>query len=182
MPRGRHIALLVVALALAAAAAASLAPQATARSANSVSATRVVSLEELLLRQVNALRQANGLGALSHSGALTQAAAFHSRAMATLGFFAHESRNGASFSTRVGRFYRPRSRGVHLGENLATFGGGMPTAEAIVSAWMASPGHKAILLQRTFREAGIGIVHHPQAGGVFGGLPTWVITLDVGRR
>ena len=182
MPRGRHIALLVVALALAAAAAASLAPQATARSTNSVSATRVVSLEELLLRQVNALRQANGLGALSHSGALTQAAALHSRAMATLGFFAHESRNGASFSTRVGRFYRPRSRGVHLGENLATFGGGMPTAEAIVSAWMASPGHKAILLQRTFREAGIGIVHHPQAGGVFGGLPTWVITLDVGRR
>ena len=182
MPCRRPIALVALALVVALAAGASLAPAAEADSTTTASATRIQPLEQLLLRQVNAIRQANGLGALSRSGALTRAAAFHSRAMATLGFFTHESRNGASFSARVGRFYRPVTRGIQLGENLAMFGGTPPTAEAIVAAWMASPGHRAILLQRVFRDAGIGIVHHPQAGGVFGGQPTWVITLDVGRR
>ena len=127
------------------------------------------------------MRQSKGLAPFSRSGALTRAAASHSLSMATLGFFAHESRNGGSFATRVERYYRPRSRAFQLGENLATFGGEAPTAEAIVAAWMSSPGHRAILLRAAFRDAGIGVVHHPQAGGVFGGLPTWVITLDVGR-
>ncbi len=129
------------------------------------------------------MRTANGVGSLSRSSALTRAAAFHSLSMATLGFFTHESRNGSSFA-HAGRAVLPPApaRGFQLGENLAMFGGGAPTAEAIVAAWMASPGHRAILLRAGFRDAGIGIVHHPQAGGVFGGAPTWVITLDVGRR
>jgi hypothetical protein len=29
---------------------------------------------------------------------------------------------------------------------------------------------EAVLLRASFRDAGIGIVHHPQAGGVFGGV------------
>jgi len=171
----------VLTLALALLAVGSLAAGAGARTNGA--ATRVLPLEDLLLQQVNAVRTANGVGSLSRSNALTRAAAFHSLSMATLGFFTHESRNGSSFATRVERYYRPRpARGFQLGENLATFGGGAPTAEAIIAAWMASPGHRAILLRAGFRDAGIGIVHHPQAGGVYGGTPTWVITLDVGRR
>ena len=162
----------VLTLALALVAVGSLAAGAGARTNGA--ATRVLPLEDLLLQQVNAVRAANGVGSLSRSNALTRAAAFHSLSMATLGFFTHESRNGSSFATRIERF--------QLGENLATFGGGAPTAEAIIAAWMASPGHRAILLRAGFRDAGIGIVHHPQAGGVYGGTPTWVITLDVGRR
>ena len=63
-----------------------------------------------------------------------------------------------------------------------TFGGTTPSAEAIVNAWLASPPHRANLLQRAYRDAGIAIIHHPSAGGVYGGQPTWVITLDFGRR
>jgi hypothetical protein len=33
-----------------------------------------------------------------------------------------------------------------------------------------------------FRDAGIAIVHHPTAGGIFGGESTWVVTLDLGQR
>jgi uncharacterized protein YkwD len=69
-----------------------------------------------------------------------------------------------------------------VGENLAMFGGSAPTADAIVAAWMSSPGHRDNLLRGAFREAGIGIVHNPAAGGVFGGEPTWLVTLDIGRR
>jgi uncharacterized protein YkwD len=178
MLRARPLAV-VLTVVLALLAVGSLAAGAGARTTGA--ATRVLSLEELLLQQVNAVRAANGVGSLRHSSALTRAAARHSLSMATLGFFTHESRNGSSFATRVERYYRPRSRSFQLGENLAMFGGA-PTAQAIVQAWMASPSHRANLLRAAFRDAGIGIVHHPQAGGVFGGTPTWVITLDVGRR
>ena len=80
------------------------------------------------------------------------------------------------------RFYVGNSSTWTVGENLAMFGGITPDAHAIVNAWMASPGHRANMLRGSYRDAGISIVHHPAAGGVFGGRPTWVITLDFGRR
>ena len=157
-------------------------PPAQRARTNGISATRVLSLEDLLLQQVNAIRHANGIRALSRSNALTRAAAYHSLR------WRHSASSPTSRETALVRGARrallpPASLvGFQLGENLATFGGAPPTAEAIVAAWMASPAHRAILLHAVFRDAGIGIVHHPQAGGVFGGQPTWVITLDVGRR
>lgn len=180
MPRGRTVVVLLATLALFAGGTA--VSDASGRTSVGTTVTRVAPLEQLLLQQVNAVRTANGLGALTASPALTRAAALHSRAMATFGFFAHESRDGGSFAARVGRFYRPGTRGWTIGENLAMFGGTIPSAEAIVAAWMGSPGHRAILLRRAYREAGIAIVHNPAAGGVFGGQPTWVVTLDVGTR
>ena len=179
MPRRGLLALVLL---LVIVTTASAAPEAAGRSTVNVSVTRVGSLEQVLLRQINAVRAANGLGPLSHSTALTRAAAHHSRAMATFGFFTHESRDGGSFSARVGRFYRPRSRGWSIAENLAMFGGGAPDASSIVASWMGSPPHRANLLGRGFRDAGLAVVHHPAAGGVFGGQPTWVITLDLGAR
>ena len=102
--------------------------------------------------------------------------------MLTRGFFAHESANGASFSSRIRAFYGPRSSAWTVGENLAMFGGMTPTATAVVDAWMGSPGHRANLLRGSFREAGLAVMYNPAAGGVFGGEATWVVTLDLGRR
>ena len=56
------------------------------------------------------------------SSALSRSAADHSRAMATLGFFAHESPNGTSFSQRIQRTTAPLDA-WSVGENLAMFGG-----------------------------------------------------------
>ena len=143
---------------------------------------RSPSLEELVLRQVNGLRVARHLRALTLSPALSQSAAAHSRAMATYGFFAHESRNGTSFAQRIKRFYVPQSGTWTVGENLAMFAGSPPTASGIVDAWMASPGHRANLLRGLFHEAGLAIMFNPAAGGIFGGEATWVVTLDLGSR
>ena len=93
--------------------------------------------------------------------------------MALLGFFAHESRNETPFWRRVKQFYFVNSEGWTVGENLAMFGGVTPSAQSIVTAWMESPGHRANLLRRVYRDAGIAIVHHPTAGGVYGGQSTW---------
>ena len=179
MLQGRTLLVLVAALALLVGAATAPVAVGQPKSGNAI--TRVPSLEETLLQQVNAVRQANGLSALSRSVALTRAAAYHSHSMATFGFFTHESRNGAAFSTRIQRFYQPRARGWVVGENLAVATGTV-SPETIVSSWMASPSHRANLLRALYRDAGIAIVHHPAAGGVFGGQPTWLVTLDIGTR
>jgi uncharacterized protein YkwD len=144
--------------------------------------TRAASLEELILRQVNAVRATRSLAPFTDSPALSRSAAAHSRAMLTRGFFAHESANGTSFSSRIRTFYGPRSSTWTVGENLAMFGGMTPTATAVVDAWMGSPGHRANLLRGSFREAGVAVMYNPAAGGVFGGEATWVVTLDLGRR
>ena len=47
---------------------------------------------------------------------------------------------------------------------------------------MASSPHSANLLNKGFSDAGVVIVYDATAGGVYGGEPTWVITLDVGSR
>jgi uncharacterized protein YkwD len=180
MPRIRIRFVLLAALSVWAWAGA--APAATTAEAQTGNVTRAPSLEELVLREVNAVRTARNLPALRLSTQLTRSAAAHSRAMVTYGFFTHESRNGAAFSSRVRQFYSPRSNAWTVGENLAMFGGTTPTAAAIVSAWMGSPGHRANLLRGLFHDAGVGIMFNPAAGGVFGGEATWVVTLDLGSR
>ena len=172
----------IVAFALAACGVAASAPTSAAQTASRASVTRATSLEALLMRQVNGVRLSRGLHRLNGSSALTRTAVGHSLSMATQGFFAHESPNGTPFWRRVEKSYGPRTHGWTVGENLAMFGGAAPTADDIVEAWMASPRHRANLLRPIFREAGVGIIFNPTAGGVFGGEPTWVVTLDVGRR
>ena len=187
MLRARTIVVLLIALALPAsalAASSSGSSAATTRASarSSASVTRAASLEELVLQEINAVRARRGLAGLAASPALSRSAAAHSRAMATYGFFSHESRNGATFSQRIKRFYAPRSGAWTVGENLAMFGGTTPSATAIVDAWMGSPGHRANLLRGLFHEAGVAIMFNPAAGGVFGGESTWIVTLDLGSR
>lgn len=182
MLRVRAFVVLCVALALPASAVASPAASGKAGTATGATVTRATSLEGLVLRRINALRASHGLAPLRLSSGLSRSAATHSRSMATLGFFAHESQDGTSFSRRIERFYAPHSKAWSVGENLAMFGGAPPSPDSIVVAWMASPPHRANLLRALFREAGIGVVHNPAAGGVFGGDSTWVVTLDLGRR
>jgi uncharacterized protein YkwD len=147
-----------------------------------VSTTREPSLESLVLQRINEVRAAYGLGRLGASTGLSRAAVAHSRAMAVNGFFAHESQNGTPFWQRLKTFYGPHASGWTVGENLAMFGGVRPDAAAIVTAWMASPPHRANLLSGSFSDAGIAILHDPVGKGVYGGASTWIVTLDVGAR
>jgi uncharacterized protein YkwD len=175
MVRGASIVLVLAALALPVGAAAGGDAQATV--------AREPSLEGLVLQRINEVRASQGLGRLSASSDLSRAALTHSRSMVVSGYFAHESKNGSPFWKRVKSFYAPRAGSWTVGENLAMFGGGSrPDANAIVESWLASPGHRANLLSRRFSEAGIAILHDPAAPGVYGGLSTWVVTLDVGAR
>ena len=73
-------------------------------------------------------------------------------------FFSHESPGGADMVDRDPRApATPTARGWSLGENIAWGTGHLATAAQIQRAWMGSPGHKANILRRQFREIGIGI-------------------------
>ena len=93
--------MLIAALALSLGAGASASPSADRTLSTSTTLTRATSLEELVLREINTLRAAHGRQPLSASAALSRAAELHSRSMALIGFFAHESRNGTPFWQRV---------------------------------------------------------------------------------
>jgi uncharacterized protein YkwD len=178
----RGILLWLVVCTLVAGGAASTAAAAGSGTTAGTSVTRVVTLEARVIRELNAVRATHGLPRFKRSNALSRTALGHSVAMATIGFFTHESQDGTPFWRRVQQLYGPRTKGWTVGENLAMFGGAEPTAANIVAAWMASPPHRANVMRAMFREAGVGVIFNPAAGGVFGGEPTWVVTLDVGSR
>jgi len=108
---------------------------------SSAPASLLSSLEADIVSRINAQRGARGLRALRVSRGLTRAASYHSHEMGLLGFFEHESRNGAAFWRRLERFY-PAGRGYwSVGENI--FWESPDTSgSSTVHEWMISPPHR----------------------------------------
>jgi len=165
----------VLALGLGAAGA-----QATTKPARALTAAN--QLESQVLVELNAIRRAYGLVPLRLSRPLASAADAHSRAMATHGFFRHESRDGSAFWQRVKRFYGPGQRGGwSVGENLLWSTQGIDARRA-VELWMKSPGHRKNILTARWREIGLSAVNVSSAPGVFGGRDVVIVTTDFGVR
>jgi uncharacterized protein YkwD len=128
----------------------------------------------------NRERSSRGLPLLRENAKLRRAALGHSEDMVQGAFFAHESRSGADMSARILQTGYARNRGWSLGENIAWGTGSLATAASIQRAWMDSPGHKANILRRQFREVGIGIAIGAPAPA--GGLAGATYTADFGVR
>jgi uncharacterized protein YkwD len=105
------------------------------------------AFELRVLELTNEFRAENGLAPLSNSPALNAAAEDWSRQMAEDDFFAH------STPSQVEGFGYDWQ---HWGENIA---GGHLSPEAVVQAWIDSPGHRANLLNESYEEIGIGYHH-----------------------
>jgi len=123
---------------------------------------------------INQERAARGMRPLRRHGALAAAAARHSADMAARNYFAHDTMGGGRFTNRImaARYIRPNVRWA-VGENLAWGTGHLATPASIVQAWMRSPGHRANILNPSYREIGIGVA----AQG-----PKTLYTTDFGRR
>jgi uncharacterized protein YkwD len=106
----------------------------------------------------NHIRVQAGLPALKDNAKLRKAAIGQSNDMVANGYFDHTSLDGDTFVDRiVGAGYVKRNDGWTLGENLAWGTGDLSTAQGVMNAWMNSPGHKANILKKAYREVGIGI-------------------------
>lgn len=107
---------------------------------------------------VNAERSARGLAAVSEDARLTAASAAYSGRMVAQQFFDHVGPDG---STLIGRLtavgYIDDSTDWSVGENLAWGQGDLATPRSIVAAWMASPGHRANILNGDYTQIGLGL-------------------------
>ena len=160
---------LVVSLSLAVSAfiAAPAANAATCSGADSVPSSMSASAaNHATLCLLNQQRHAHGLKSLHADGKLSRAAAGHASDMVSQHFFDHNSRNGATFATRIKRTGWTKSRRSYtIGENIGWGGGDLATPRAMVNAWMRSSGHRANILSRSFRMIGIGIANAAPSGG-----------------
>lgn len=121
--------------------------------------TGTSSAAQAVLAEVNAARAKNGLSALTLDANMNRAAAVRAAEMAQS--FSHTRPNGSRGLTALneaGMSYRT------AGENIAS---GQQTAQAVVSAWMNSSGHRANILSSLFGRMGVG-----QA--TIGGRTYWV--------
>lgn len=121
--------------------------------------TGTSSAAQAVLVEVNAARAKNGLSALTLDANMNRAAAVRAAEMAQS--FSHTRPNGSRGLTALneaGVSYRT------AGENIAS---GQQTAQAVVSAWMNSSGHRANILSSLFGRMGVG-----QA--TIGGRTYWV--------
>jgi uncharacterized protein YkwD len=135
-----------------------------------------------VLGAVNAFRVAHHLVPLRESPRLARAARQHSREMARVGYFAHESADGSAFWRRIERYYG--SRGYlywTVGENLLWAAPGV-TATSAMKMWIASPEHLRNLLTPQWRRIGVSVVHVRGAPGVYHGLDITIVTTDFGAR
>jgi uncharacterized protein YkwD len=109
---------------------------------------------------LNAERGAASVRPLHHGSKLAEAARGHSRAMVEHRFFGHDSRSGATFSSRIARTGWMRGRrSWSVGENLAWGTRARAAPRAIVDAWMTSPAHRRTILHERFHAVGIGVAH-----------------------
>lgn len=111
-----------------------------------------LSYEEQVAALVNEVRAENGLGALKLNSDLSDVARAKSQDMHDNNYFAHESPTyGSPFEmmTAFGISYRT------AGENIAM---GYRTPQAVMDAWMNSPGHRANILNASFTQIGVGYV------------------------
>ena len=134
-----------------------------------------------MLCLINQEREHHGEGALATNAKLTRAAQAHSRDMANEDYFSHVAPNGETPLQRMrASGYLPNSQdGYVVGENIAWGTMWLATPQSIVSAWMASPGHRANILDGAYRETGVGVEPRPPAS-LAEGQPGALYTQDFG--
>jgi uncharacterized protein YkwD len=124
--------------------------------------------ERRIVKLINQVRHDAGLRPVRISLDLVRAARTHSLDMLAHNYFAHGS--------AVSRIARALA-GAHLvGETLAWGTGTMGTPQATLDMWLASPPHRAVLLNPAFRLIGVGRAH----GRFLGNPGAWIYTADFG--
>ncbi|GAA2056345.1 hypothetical protein GCM10009839_76820 [Catenulispora yoronensis] len=129
-----------------------------------VSPDQATAFEAQVVTLTNAQRTAHGCPALRSDARLRLAAIAHSVDMRTRDYFAHSSPDGATPWTRIAAqgYTDPSAENIAMGQ---------ATPQAVVEAWMNSPGHRANILNCSSKAVGVGVQFGP-------GGPWW--TQDFG--
>jgi uncharacterized protein YkwD len=129
-------------------------PDPLASASAAASAAAAAAAQDEVLALVNAERAANGCQPLTASPALTALASAFSEEMAVKNFFSHTDPSGKT------PWDRAAAAGITDlgGENIAR---GQQTPADVMAAWMQSPGHRANILNCSYRSLGVGVYYGP---------------------
>jgi uncharacterized protein YkwD len=183
-PARRSIATLVLSAAAAAVIALAAVP-AGARAAACPWADQPVgtvpgaAIEAAVGCLLNGERTARGLVAVDRAGALETAAQRHAADMVARRYFAHVSPTGGTVDKRARRAGYLTAPCWVVGEDLGWAPPDVATARAVVDAWMDSPSHRAVILDGSFRDIGIGLAGRAPVGD--GDGATFVLELGALR-
>ena len=117
-----------------------------------------------VIRKINTIRHAYGLHRLRPSWSLFVSAKLYSRRMMRSNYFGHLSRIPVASGWR------------YAGEALEWHPGWRLRPRVVVSRWMHSPPHRALLLSSRYTRIGVGRTR----GNYYGRATMWVA--HVGRR
>jgi uncharacterized YkwD family protein len=113
-------------------------------------ASSVSKLESQVVTLVNQQRAKYGLSKLTVNSTLSYTARLKSQDMVKKNYFSHTS------PTYGSPFKMMETFGIRFsaaGENIAE---GQPSAQAVMTAWMNSPGHRANILSPAYNRIGVG--------------------------
>lgn len=115
--------------------------------------------EKRTLRFHNKVRANRNRPRLCIQQQLQRAARKHSADMIRKDYFSHTSKNGSILKQRVRREgYTPKGMSVYrIGENIGWGSGHLGSPRKIHRAWMKSDGHRKNILNRGFKQVGIGM-------------------------
>lgn len=112
----------------------------------------ITNYENEVIRLVNEIREQNGLEKLTADWELSRVARYKSQDMKDNRYFSH---NSPTYGTP---YQMMKSFGITYrtaGENIAQ---GYSSPQAVVNAWMNSPGHRKNILNSSFTKIGVGYV------------------------
>ena len=109
--------------------------------------------EQQVLGLLNQIREQHHLGALAASLTLRAAARAHSADMLRIGYFGHDSPT-ETFEVRLSHYLASPL----IGETIARGAGSSGTPAGLVTQWMHSASHRAVILTPGLHRVGIGAV------------------------
>ena len=111
---------------------------------------------------INRERVDDGEAPLALDAQLEQAAQGHSDEMVAAGYFEHVGPHGDRpvDRMRAAGYLNGSEVGYEVAEDIAWGTLWLATPRSIVAAWMASPGHRANILDPGFRSTGVGVSPH----------------------
>lgn len=130
---------------------------------------------------LNEARRNRGLRPLKRSNAMEAAAQEHTALMVESGCFSHVCPNEVGLDIRLEEagYLVDGLLAFAYGENIGWGSGRQGTPRAVIESWLSSPPHRANILDRDFRQVGIGFsIGSPVDSDLVGG----VYTADFGFR
>lgn len=125
---------------------------------------------------MNQVRRSAGLKPFKSSRKLGAAARAHNADMLARRFYAHEQPPGPALAKRL---RKAKWRGGGAGENLGLANLVLASPKGMVAAWLKSPPHRANILSRGFKAAGIAMQASDPMGRLTG---AGIYTVDFGTR